>query len=271
VIREGKTKPPRDERSIVRELGIRTDPRRIVFDYSPGQMAVRRVAASTAWVLATALGCGWQDVVAVSRLDPADEAGDADATAPEAGDDGAIVESSTDSGAETSVPPPTAPCTAPGPYVEAWSFDGGLGPWSLSLDPGVQANLTWTTAVGDPTPGALQVDVTPAASDASDITGVYLKVEGLGDLAGRTAAAWVWLDQGKAPHLKMYAQTGSQYVWGDNGTVYLPARVWTCVSLPLSSSSYQQASYDPTDVIRLGFEMLGLTPFRLYVSNVHIQ
>jgi hypothetical protein len=85
-----------------------------------------------------------------------------------------------------------------------------------------------------------------------------------------TMSAWVKLTSGPSPQLKVFAQTGSQYAWSDNGTIFLSAGVWTCVSLPFSSPSYQQATYDPTQVIRIGFEMLATSSFQLYVDTVSI-
>jgi len=40
------------------------------------------------------------------------------------------------------------------------------------------------------------------------------------------------------------------------------------VSLPISTPSFNQADYDPTDVIRIGFEMLATLPFRLDLDTV---
>ncbi|MCL2449198.1 MAG: hypothetical protein FWD17_09645, partial [Polyangiaceae bacterium] len=68
--------------------------------------------------------------------------------------------------------------------------------------------------------------------------------------------------------LKVFAQTGPQYIWADNGINVLSPHTWTCVSLPLASPSYDQANFDPTNVIRIGFEMLAAAPFKIAFDTV---
>jgi hypothetical protein len=42
------------------------------------------------------------------------------------------------------------------------------------------------------------------------------------------------------------------------------------VSLPISVASYTEPNYDPTNVIDIGFELLGTAPFEVYVDTVRI-
>jgi hypothetical protein len=139
----------------------------------------------------------------------------------------------------------------------------------LWTDTGVTGTLTWTGSTGDPQPGALQVDVTPAVGDAGALTGGWVLYNmSATNLTGRTISAWVWLNTATSPEFKVFVQTGTQYVWADGGSLRLEPYTWTCVSLNLMAPAYNQPEYDPTSVISLGFEMLGTTPFQLYVDTV---
>jgi hypothetical protein len=166
---------------------------------------------------------------------------------------------------------PTLPCTAVEQAVLEWTFDGGTSNWVLSIESDVEASLSWTADAGKPSLGAVEVSVTPRESDSGETSGAWLQYDAsLGDISNRTVSAWVWLDTGPSPNLKLFVQTGTQWVWADNGTVSLEAGTWTCVSLETSSPSFSQANYDPTDVVRLGFQMLGDAPFRVFVDTVRI-
>jgi hypothetical protein len=214
--------------------------------------------------------CGWASLDVLGS--PAGTSGPGADSAAEGPDASGSGEPADATGEEGPIPPPTEDCTSSATGIDQWTFDTTVEGWTLMLDPDVQASIAWASSVGDPAPGAVQVDVTPAASDAGTINGGWLEFNGaLGDLSERTASAWVWLDSGTTPHLKLFVQTGSQYGWADNGTVYLPYRTWVCVTLPVSSPEYQQASYDPTDTVRIGLEMLGAAPFRVYVDSVYVR
>ncbi len=177
------------------------------------------------------------------------------------------------SGASAGACSASGAATATAAATRQWTFDSNVEGWSLETDTGVPATLGWNASAGDPSPGALEADVTPAASDSGAVSGAwaaFIPSSPL-DLSGRTLSAWVWLDSGESPNLKTFVQTGSQYDWADNGTVHLALHEWTCVSMPVSSPSYEQPSYDPSQVIRLGFEMLGREPFRLFIDSVRYQ
>lgn len=189
--------------------------------------------------------------------------------APETADAVASTDASGATDVATSTAPSTAPCTANVTAAREWDFDSTAEAWSLETDTGVQATLVWSGATGDPNAGALQVDVTPASSDASALTGAWVRFAmSATDLTNRTISAWVWLDSGESPHLKTFVQTGTQYKWADYGTVFVTAHQWTCLTLPVSTPAYNQPDYDPTHAVSLGFEMLGSEPFRVFVDTV---
>jgi hypothetical protein len=158
-----------------------------------------------------------------------------------------------------------------------WTFDSTLDSWTSTSDTGVQTALSWTGSLGQPTPGAVHFEVTPrtsdggATSDGGSTSGAWVENDAPpANLAGRTIAGWAYLESGPSPQLKVFAQTGPQYIWADNGTVHLAPQTWTCVSLPLSSPSFSQPDFDPTNVIRLGFEMLATEPFHIDFDSVTV-
>ena len=85
------------------------------------------------------------------------ETGPSDATRPR---DAPEEEAATESG------PSLLPCTATETPLMEWTFDASTSGWTLSIESGVQATITWTAATGNPSPGAVRVDVTPRTSDA---------------------------------------------------------------------------------------------------------
>jgi hypothetical protein len=117
----------------------------------------------------------------------------------------------------------------------------------------------------------VEVQIAPLKRDKGSPNGGWIQyAHTFGDLTGRTVSAWVWLESGPSPDLQVFAQTGTQYDWGDNGTVQLRPQTWTCVSLAISTPYYNQPSYDPTDVVTTGFLFLGLASFAVYVDTVRI-
>jgi hypothetical protein len=205
-------------------------------------------------------GCGWTELDAIAQDGVEDAAGAQDDAAP----------------LDASMAPPdseasSVACSGNGETVDDWTFDSDVEGWALALDTDVVATLGWTGSTGHPSLGALQVEVKPSQHDGGAANGGWLKhSDAYGDLSGRTVSAWVWLESGETPNLKVFAQTGTQYVWSDNGTVHLRPKTWTCVSLPISTPSYNQPGYDPTDVVDIGFELLGSSSFEVYVDTVRI-
>jgi hypothetical protein len=224
---------------------------------------------------ASASACIWQDYDAVTGPDAVPDVVSPDsATATDAPDtsDVADVSVATDATSDASLgvdATPSSACSVSSTPLQSWTFDSTTQSWGSYTDTGVTANLTWTGALGDPSPGALSFVVTPGDGSSQ---GAWIRYAGsLGDLTGRTVAAWVFLDNGASPHLKVFAQTGSSYAWGDGGTLSLPTGQWTCVSLTLSSPAYNQPGYDPSNVISIGFETLAVDSFELYVDSVRID
>ncbi|MBV9947797.1 MAG: hypothetical protein JOZ69_13160 [Myxococcales bacterium] len=213
-------------------------------------------------LLLGASACGWDHLDALgSRPGDAGAVGAVDAQDPAA--DGAGIADVPDAVADAAEASPLA-CDDPSAPVRGWSFDTSTEGWSLLSDPRSRGTVVWTGTAGNPTRGALQVDVTPGAGQ-----GAWLRyTTPLGDLTSRVVSAWVWLDLGPSPRFKVFVQTGMQFAWADGGPMFLPPRTWTCVSLSLDAPAYSQASYDPSAVVVLGFEMLGTVPFRLFVDGV---
>jgi hypothetical protein len=235
------------------------------------------VAAMAVAVASALLACDWVNLDAIAPLGP-DDVGPRDVGTTGFGstdgaptEDGEIEAADAADGAADATSEASTPCTPNTPAVEQWTFDTGIEGWILLTDPGVAATLAWTASTGYPTAGAAQIDVSPTpTTDAAALSGAWLVLEETpsANLAGRILSAWVWLDSGPSPHLKVFVQTGTEYSWADGGTVFLTPHTWTCVSLDVSMPAYNQADYDPTQVIRLGFELLGTAPFGLYVGTV---
>lgn len=215
------------------------------------------------------MACNLEQIDAVSPpLGSGDAATVKDAATPEDGAANGQGESPADGAAEA--PSSTASaCTNDAAPAQEWTFDTGIEGWILSNNTGVVASLTWSGTVGDPTPGALEVDFTPAPPDAGAGSGVWIHEEmTAGDLTGKTISAWVWLDSGPSPQFYTFVQSQDEYAWADNFAGPLPTHEWICVSLAVSTPSFSQPAYDPTHVIRIGFEMIGTAPFRIYVDTV---
>jgi mannanase-like protein len=205
-------------------------------------------------------GCGWDQLDAIGAApDALDAQSQPAATDSEAFDASAALEGSSPAGGIS----PSA-CSSAQLQVRQWTFDSNAEGWTVFSNTGVQPSLTWTRNTGNPSPGALQVDFAPSSP-----SGAWLRyLAPLGNLVGRTISAWVWLETGASPRLKVFVQTGQTYAWADYGIVYLSPHVWTCVSMVVSSPVYTGPNYDPTNVIVVGFEMLASSPFRLYVDTV---
>jgi hypothetical protein len=250
--------------------------------------ATRAMRAAGAIVLGCGLGgCGWEEIDALapgeggSGYDAGAGSLDAGSTPDVTTDDQASAEAGSSDGdlGETGSPAgdgdmtSSLPCSTGAPLRE-WTFDTDSEGWVFLMNPGVSGGVSWTGAAGDPSPGTLDVDVTSVPPDAGTANGGWVEFQAtpLGNLSGRVLSAWVWLEAGPTPNLKIFVQTGSQFVWADNGTVHLQPHVWTCVSLAVSSPAYTNGpDYDPQNVVRLGFEMLSPEPFHVYVDSVGYQ
>jgi hypothetical protein len=156
---------------------------------------------------------------------------------------------------DTSSPPTT--CGPPGAATKLWSFTSNVDGWDFA-----DGTMVWTGAVGDPDPGALQVDWTGALPVHPR------RVEALGDLRGHVVTAHVWVAPGAAVGIKVFVQTGQRYWWADGGMVTPPAGQWTCVTLDIDNPAFGRQQYDPRDVQVLGLELQTTSSGRAYVDQV---
>ena len=157
---------------------------------------------------------------------------------------------------DTSAPPPT--CGPTGALTETWSFDADVEGWDLADG----TSLTWTGAVGDPAPGALQANWTGAAPVHPR------RVQAFGDLRGHVVRALVWVDPGEAVGVKVFVQTGVRYWWADGGQVMVPSGQWSCVTLDVDNPAFGRTQYDPTDVKVLGVELQTTSSGHAYIDQV---
>jgi hypothetical protein len=178
------------------------------------------------------------------------------------GPDGSIDAFQPDNAAADIVPsndantPPTA-CGLTRSTTRIWSFATDIEGWDFA-----DGTMTWTGALGDPSPGALQVDWT------ASVPVHPRRVEALGDLRGRVVTAWIWVAPGPAVGVKVFVQTGSRYWWADGGVVTPPPGQWTCVTLDIDNPAYSRQLYDPTDVQVIGLELQTTTSSRAYIDQV---
>jgi len=153
--------------------------------------------------------------------------------------------------------PPPATCGPAGAPIKIWAFGGDVESWDFA-----DGTMIWTGAVGDPDPGALQVDWTGALPVHPR------RVQALGDLRGRVVTARVWVDSSVSVGIKVFVQTGSRYWWADGGVVMPPRGQWTCVTLDISNPAFSRQQYDPTDVQVLGVELQTTGSGRVYIDQV---
>jgi hypothetical protein len=169
----------------------------------------------------------------------------------------------------------TTACTAGGAAVVGWTFDtnADVTKWMLAFDPGAQVTMSWSGLMGNPSPGALEVNLAAVAPDAGGLhVWVHGNVVPAANLTGRTVSALVWLESGPSPEFYSFVQTTvGGYSWGDNGKVELTPGVWNCVTIPVSSPATRLLGYDPAQVIRIGYMMVATTPFRLLIDSVRAQ
>jgi len=140
-------------------------------------------------------------------------------------------------------PPPNTTCGQAGTPTQLWSFDTDVQGWELS-GPGT---MVWTGAVGDPAPGAIEVDW-------SGTTHPRL-VQALGYLRGRIITTEVWVDAGVTVTAKLFVQTGTKWVWADGGIVTPIGGQWNCLALDVDNPAFSKNQYDPSSVSVIGLEL----------------
>jgi hypothetical protein len=156
---------------------------------------------------------------------------------------------------DTTIPPAT--CGPVGSVIKTWSFATDVENWEFA-----DGTMIWVGSVGQPDPGALQVDWLGALPVHPHYA------QPLGDLRGRTVTARLWVDTGGSVAIKVFVQTGSRYWWADGGIVTPPAGQWTCVTLTIDNPAFSRQLYDPSDVQILGVELQTTTAGRVYIDQV---
>jgi hypothetical protein len=152
-------------------------------------------------------------------------------------------------------PPPNTTCSQAGTQTQVWSFDTDVQGWQLS-GPGT---MVWTGAVGDPAPGAIEVDW-------SGTTHPRL-IQAFGDLRGHIITAEVWVDAGVTVTAKLFVQTGTKWVWADGGIVTPKGGQWTCLALDIDNPAFSKNQYDPTNVAIIGLELGDNGTNRIYFDQ----
>ena len=132
------------------------------------------------------------------------------------------------------------------------------------MDPGASGNLSWTSAAGDPAPGALELDAT--VNDPANAR-IYLEPSN-GDLTGKVIYARVFLETGAGAFAKAYLQTGGSYAWADGNEVVLDAQQWQCVSLDLQNPDVRTPGFNASVVQRAGVMIYGAGSPQLYVDQI---
>ena len=156
---------------------------------------------------------------------------------------------------DTSIPPAT--CGPVGSVIKTWSFATDVESWEFA-----DGTMTWVGTVGQPDPGALQVDWLGALP-------VHPRyAQPLGNLRGRTVTARMWVDAGASVGIKVFVQTGSRDWWADGGIVTPTPGQWTCVTLTIDNPAFSRQQYDPSDVQILGVEFQTTTSGRVYIDQV---
>jgi hypothetical protein len=139
--------------------------------------------------------------------------------------------------------------------VEGWEFvpSSGSGPFA------------WTSALGQPEPGALALDL----QTGTGIVGWILYGAPPPDMRGRTVSGWVYVSGSVDVWIKPFAQSnrGRVYGWVDGGGQTMQPDTWTCVSVDIDAPAYQE-DFDPTLVIRIGIEIAGTAPYQVYVDQL---
>lgn len=147
------------------------------------------------------------------------------------------------------------------PLSRYWGFDMDDESWGFDYDraSGAIGEMTWTGARGEPRPGALEIELSGAATSARL---AWIRPPApLGDLAAaKVISARVWIDQ---PGLlaKAYINNGGAGVgWTDGGAIQLDPGRWTCVTLDLMNPSYSDPDrpLDAANVYELGLQLDGV-------------
>jgi len=160
-------------------------------------------------------------------------------------------------------PPPL--CGSSTGTAKVWSFSSSVESWQFWPDAGTGA-LSWTAATGNPTAGALSMDITGGTGRV----GWIVMDAAAPNLTGHTGAVWLWLDTqtNGTIGVKIYAQSDiTKFAWADGGFIVLTPKTWTCVTIDFDTPVYKDATFDPTKVVRFGIELSGTAPLTLYADQ----
>jgi hypothetical protein len=115
------------------------------------------------------------------------------------------------------------------------------------------ATVSHDSAIGDPQPGSIQVDLDFTA--AGQLAVLARNVDST-DLTNKPISARVRVEAGAPPQVsgKMYVKTGENYVYADSGQVTLTPGVWTVLSYVTPSFIADSVTYNVADVREFGIE-----------------
>src|SRR5262249_13401961 len=157
----------------------------------------------------------------------------------------------------TDGPPPNTTCSQAGTPTQVWSFDTSVQGWELSGS----GSMVWTGAVGDPSPGAVEVDWSGSTTHPR-------LVQSLGNLSGRILTIEFWADPGPSAPTKLSVQTGTKLAWADGGAVTPTPGQWTCLALDMANPAFSKPQFDPTNVAIVGLELDGGGTSRVYFDEL---
>jgi hypothetical protein len=185
-----------------------------------------------------------------------------DASAPDSASGGARASGGAAGHGGASEAGPATSCASGGAALEVWSFDSTVEGWAFWPNLGT-GTLSWTSTNGNPSAGALALDV----QTGSGLLGWIVLDAPAPDLSGQTGSVWVWLDSAATLDVKLYVQSNPQYSWADGGGVTLAPKTWTCLTIDFGNPVYAHMKYDPSMVVRYGIELAGNGPLTLYVDQ----
>ncbi len=123
------------------------------------------------------------------------------------------------------------------------------------VDASVPPSLTWDSAVGDPTPGSLEL--TSSFTNYGQLLDVSVAIAPFADLTGKTIHARVRLDgvvDGGPVFTSGYAQvhaSSNGFVYANADETKLDPGVWTDVVFKLSTPAFAAPGFDPTQIMEV--------------------
>jgi hypothetical protein len=155
--------------------------------------------------------------------------------------------------------PPPAACVLRGTETVVQEFDTS-SPFVQAR--GANSTLTWTGAVGNPSPGAYDF-VIPAGGTAEIYTASLT-----GNLGGRHMLLNVYVVAGTNVRTRLFVETGSQPSRGYGEYISAPHAAWNCASLDLQTPAVSDTGFDPRNVSAAGLEVEGSGEVEIYVDQI---